>query len=73
MKYRSSCFVVKYCLVLCTRFHFFERFEKFRVLACGGDGTYGWVLSTIDKLGMHPQVSVSTASMAVLEITVDKK
>lgn len=45
-------------------FHFFERFEKFRVLACGGDGTYGWVLSTIDKLGMHPQVSVSTNGSA---------
>ena len=50
-------------LFYCFRFHFFERFDKFRVLACGGDGTYGWVLSTIDKLGMHPQVSVCSIAL----------
>lgn len=29
-----------------------------RVLACGGDGTVGWVLSVLDRLGSRPAVGV---------------
>ncbi|CAJ0564809.1 unnamed protein product, partial [Mesorhabditis spiculigera] len=31
---------------------FFNSFDSFRVLVCGGDGTVGWVLSTCDRLNM---------------------
>uniref|UniRef100_A0A8C5MXM9 Diacylglycerol kinase n=1 Tax=Leptobrachium leishanense TaxID=445787 RepID=A0A8C5MXM9_9ANUR len=33
----------------------FQKFSNFRILACGGDGSVGWVLSEIDKLGLHKQ------------------
>ncbi|PAV91156.1 hypothetical protein WR25_10970 [Diploscapter pachys] len=42
---------------------FFEALETFRVLVCGGDGTVGWVLSAIDKLGLH-----SRCQLAVLPL-----
>ncbi|KAA0199024.1 DAG kinase [Fasciolopsis buskii] len=32
----------------------FTRIPNLRVLACGGDGTVGWVFSTIDELKMNP-------------------
>lgn len=31
----------------------FSIFERFRILICGGDGTAGWVLLTLDKLNLH--------------------
>lgn len=40
------------------RLTFFEALETFRVLVCGGDGTVGWVLSAIDKLGLHSRVRI---------------
>ncbi|KPP58903.1 hypothetical protein Z043_123231, partial [Scleropages formosus] len=33
----------------------FRKFETFRILVCGGDGSVGWVLSELDKLGLHKQ------------------
>uniref|UniRef100_A0A8C5A3A3 Diacylglycerol kinase n=1 Tax=Gadus morhua TaxID=8049 RepID=A0A8C5A3A3_GADMO len=33
----------------------FQRFDTFRILVCGGDGSVGWVLSEIDTLSLHTQ------------------
>uniref|UniRef100_A0A8C3L2Y1 Diacylglycerol kinase n=1 Tax=Chrysolophus pictus TaxID=9089 RepID=A0A8C3L2Y1_CHRPC len=33
----------------------FQKFDNFRILVCGGDGSVGWVLSEIDKLSLHKQ------------------
>ncbi|XP_060787155.1 diacylglycerol kinase eta isoform X4 [Neoarius graeffei] len=33
----------------------FQKFVTFRILVCGGDGSVGWVLSELDKLGLHKQ------------------
>ncbi|XP_060524933.1 eye-specific diacylglycerol kinase-like isoform X2 [Cylas formicarius] len=36
----------------------FKKVPNLRVLACGGDGTVGWVLSVIDQIGMNPAPAV---------------
>ncbi|KAG8586111.1 hypothetical protein GDO81_005254 [Engystomops pustulosus] len=33
----------------------FQKFDNFRILVCGGDGSVGWVLAEIDKLSLHKQ------------------
>ncbi|XP_051878083.1 diacylglycerol kinase eta isoform X2 [Pristis pectinata] len=33
----------------------FQKFDTFRILVCGGDGSVGWVLSEMDKLSLHKQ------------------
>ena len=38
------------------RLRLFQKFDQFRILVCGGDGSIGWVLSEIDKLDLHRQV-----------------
>lgn len=53
-----------FMLYLCYDFsppHSLELFRKvpnLRVLACGGDGTVGWVLSVLDQIGIQPPPAV---------------
>lgn len=36
----------------------YKKVPNLRVLACGGDGTVGWVLSVIDQIGITPPPAV---------------
>ncbi|XP_012537142.1 eye-specific diacylglycerol kinase isoform X3 [Monomorium pharaonis] len=36
----------------------FKKVPNLRVLACGGDGTVGWVLSILDQIGTYPAPAV---------------
>ncbi|CAG02127.1 unnamed protein product [Tetraodon nigroviridis] len=40
----------------------FQKFDTFRILVCGGDGSVGWVLSEIDALTLHKQVRLCRRS-----------
>lgn len=50
-----SCVRVNKCFVFVS-LRLFQKFDNFRILVCGGDGSVGWVLSEIDKLNLHKQV-----------------
>ena len=36
------------------RLKFFQNLNNKRILACGGDGTVGWILSILDELDIRP-------------------
>ena len=35
----------------------FRKFDMFRILICGGDGSVGWVLTEMDKLNLSSKVT----------------
>ncbi|TKS74091.1 Diacylglycerol kinase zeta [Collichthys lucidus] len=37
----------------------YRKVHKLRILACGGDGTVGWILSCLDELALNPQPPVA--------------
>ncbi|XP_047676021.1 diacylglycerol kinase zeta isoform X2 [Tachysurus fulvidraco] len=37
----------------------YRKVPNLRILACGGDGTVGWILSTLDQLQLNPQPAVA--------------
>ncbi|XP_034533338.1 diacylglycerol kinase zeta isoform X2 [Notolabrus celidotus] len=37
----------------------YRKVHNLRILACGGDGTVGWILSCLDDLGLNPQPPVA--------------
>uniref|UniRef100_A0A8C1JAC2 Diacylglycerol kinase n=1 Tax=Cyprinus carpio TaxID=7962 RepID=A0A8C1JAC2_CYPCA len=37
----------------------YRKVPNLRILACGGDGTVGWILSALDELQMNPQPPVA--------------
>ena len=49
----------QHILVLCFRLEIFKKVVNLRILACGGDGTAGWILSTIDSLAINPPPPVA--------------
>lgn len=46
-------FVYLFITTTKNRLRLFRHFDPFRILVCSGDGSVGWVLSEIDRLGMH--------------------
>lgn len=53
-------------VVLLFRLRLFQKFDNFRILVCGGDGSVGWVLSEIDKLSLHKQVCLLLLDILLL-------
>ena len=51
---------------LCFRLRLFQKFDLFRILVCGGDGSIGWVLAEIDKLGLQKQVKSNNYFLLIL-------
>lgn len=40
------------------RLELYRKVPQLKVLACGGDGTVGWVLSILDVIGISPAPAV---------------
>lgn len=55
----SGSYLLCYIFVYVYRLRLFQKFETFRILVCGGDGSVGWVLSELDKLSLHKQVRIT--------------
>lgn len=46
------------CLMLTFRLELFRKAPNLKILACGGDGTVGWVLSILDQINIQPPPAV---------------
>ena len=49
---------IKYFLFLVHSLELYRKVPNLRILACGGDGTVGWVLSILDQIGISPPPAV---------------
>uniref|UniRef100_A0A4W5PR35 Diacylglycerol kinase n=1 Tax=Hucho hucho TaxID=62062 RepID=A0A4W5PR35_9TELE len=50
------------CARLCfypSRLEMYSKVPNLRILACGGDGTVGWILSVLDQLQLNPAPAVA--------------
>uniref|UniRef100_A0A3Q0SMF7 Diacylglycerol kinase n=1 Tax=Amphilophus citrinellus TaxID=61819 RepID=A0A3Q0SMF7_AMPCI len=45
--------------LLSCRLELYRKVHNLRILACGGDGTVGWILSCLDELALTPQPPVA--------------
>ena len=46
-------------VVVVARLELYKKVPNLRILACGGDGTAGWILSVIDSLNITPPPPVA--------------
>ena len=53
---RTYCMYIYLLHLLVYRLQLFQRFEKFRIIVFGGDGSVGWVLSAVDRFNLHSKV-----------------
>ena len=42
--------------VFANRLKLFQKFDHFRILVCGGDGSVGWVMNEVDQMNLSTQV-----------------
>jgi hypothetical protein len=57
--FNYSSFVDIFYNILIFSLEMYKKVPNLQILACGGDGTVGWILSVIDSLGIHPAPPVA--------------
>jgi diacylglycerol kinase (ATP) len=50
--------------------HVFRNIESYRILACGGDGTIGWILSCLDNVSQDAKCQ--SPPMAIVPVGTGK-
>ena len=49
----------------CCSLKMYRHINNFRILACGGDGTAGWVMSVLDDLEIKPSPPVAVLPLGI--------
>lgn len=64
----TSVLALPICCLMVHRLVLFKHFHKCSVLVCGGDGSFGWVLATLDRLDMHDQVRAARSTAPTTQL-----